>query len=51
MLEEMQAVRDAAGNGALHPVVAAALEDLDKRVRLLETPADDPAPDTAQGGE
>lgn len=51
MLEQMQDVRDAAGNGAIHPVIAAALEELDKRVSLVETPADDPAPQTPEGGE
>lgn len=50
MLEEIQALRDALGDGAVHPVVAAAVEALHERVSLLERPADDPD-ETSKGGE
>lgn len=48
MLEEIQALRDALGNGAVHPALAAVIEALHKRVSLLERPADD---ETPEGGE
>lgn len=53
MPDAMQDLRDAAGNGAVHPAVTEAIEYLNLRLQALETPpADDvPATDTPTGGE
>lgn len=50
MLEEVQALRDALGNGAVHEALAAVVLRLHERVSLLERPEDDPA-ETPEGGE
>lgn len=58
MIEEIQELSDAAGNGAVHPALAAAILALHERVSLLELApepvADDPevkATKSRKGGE
>jgi hypothetical protein len=43
--DPMASARQAAQDGAVHPAVAAALEDLDARLSVVEQPAPYVAPD------
>jgi hypothetical protein len=51
VLKEIQELRDALGNGAVHPVLVEAIERLHARVSLLENPAEPVPDDASKGGE